>query len=166
MRRTAAGRCCSLMWWWTTASQHGCTRSPWKRNTWTHSPPLLESQIKNVGRVRKTQNVCKLPKTDVVSSHFNGDVSPVFPSVFVKDLNKNAAQSLTQITFNPQFSHWRVHSLDITVNTSSFLDYLNDSLKSPQMPAVLAKLRKYLKGKQQWQIGDPRDHGLSKYWHL
>lgn len=41
VRRTAAGRCCNPMWWWTTASPHGCTRSPWKRNTWTHSPPLL-----------------------------------------------------------------------------------------------------------------------------
>lgn len=42
VRRTAAGRCCSPVWWWMTASPRGYTLSPWKRNTWTHSPPLLE----------------------------------------------------------------------------------------------------------------------------
>lgn len=53
VRRTAAGRCCSPAWWWTTASPHGCTRSPWKRNTWTRSPPLLERRMENVGMVGK-----------------------------------------------------------------------------------------------------------------
>lgn len=41
-RRTVAGRCCSPAWWWMTASPRGCTPSPWKLNTWTHSPPLLK----------------------------------------------------------------------------------------------------------------------------
>lgn len=51
VRRTAAGRCCSPVWWWTTASPRGCTRSPWKRNTWTHSRPLLRKKGRKVERV-------------------------------------------------------------------------------------------------------------------
>lgn len=48
VRRTAAGRCYSPVWWWMTASPRGCTPSPWKLNTWTHSPPLLERKGRDV----------------------------------------------------------------------------------------------------------------------
>lgn len=54
VRRTAAGRCCSPVWWWTTASPRGCTLSPWKLNTWTHWPPLLEKrkrQWEDLGKI-------------------------------------------------------------------------------------------------------------------
>lgn len=175
VRRTAAGRCCSLTWWWTTASQHGCTRSPWKQNTWTHSPPLLERQIKNVGWewVRKTQNMCVNSPKQMWRVHISTVPFHLCFHAFVKDLNKKCSSKLDTNYIQPAIlKHWRVLSLDITVNTSSFLDCLNNSLLILPILQAFVQISKYLKGKQHWRHWSDwwsktlRAIKMWKYWHL